>query len=214
MSSARSCPRRERSSGRASIEVSAPWYRRGAMDRRLAEPGPFSFLRRRTFLKLGVGGLAAVGGGIGGLAALRGSAPRIEGLRILDAHEHRTFQSIARAQLPSGGAFAAGADELQLAAAFDAFLADEGPENQSDLKTALALVEYGPVVFERRLTTFSNLGEEARLAHWRSWGESDLVLRRQVATAFRKFILLVGFDHPAAWGAIGYPGPSLWGAPR
>jgi hypothetical protein len=174
---------------------------------------PFLFLRRRTFLKLGVAGLAVVGAGAGGLVALRGSAPQVDGLRVLTSQEHRTLQNIARAQLPPGGPFAEGADELGVARAFDAFLADEGPENQSDLKTALALVEYGPVLFERRLTTFSHLDDAAREAHWRAWCESDLLLRRQVATAFRRFILLVGFDQPRAWASIGYPGPSLWGMP-
>ena len=173
----------------------------------------FSFLRRRTFLKLGVGALAVVGAGTAGLVGLRGAAPSIAGLRTLSAHEHRTLLHIARAQLPSGGAFAAGADELDIAKSFDAFLADEGPENQSDLKTALALVEYGPVLFAGSLTTFSHLDDAAREAHWRSWVESDVLLRRQVATAFRKFVLLVGFDRPEVWPAIGYAGPSLWGMP-
>lgn len=173
----------------------------------------FSFLRRRTLLKLGVAALAAVGAGAAGLVVLRGSAPSVAGLRILSALEHRTMQQIARAQLPSGGPFAVGADELDIARTFDAFLADEGPENQGDLKTALALVEYGPVLFDGTLQTFSHLDDAAREAHWRSWVESDLLLRRQVATAFRKFVLLVGFDRPEVWPAIGYAGPSLWGMP-
>jgi hypothetical protein len=144
---------------------------------------------------------------------LRGSAPAVDGLRVLDAQRWRTLGNIARAQFPEGGAFAAGADDIDVARAFDAFLADEGPENQSDLQTALTLVEYGPVLFERRLTTFSHLDEAARVEHWRSWCDSDVLLRRQIATAFRKFILLVGYDHPKVWPAIGYPGPSLWGMP-
>jgi hypothetical protein len=174
----------------------------------------FSFLRRRTLLKLGVAGLAALGTGAAGLVALRGSAPRVDGLKILSAQEHRTMLHIARAQLPRGGACAPGADDLDIARTFDAFLADEGPDNQRDLQTALALVEYGPVVFDGTLTTFSHLDAVAAEAHWRSWVESDLVLRRQVATAFRKFVLLVGFDRPEMWPTIDYAGPSLWGMPR
>jgi hypothetical protein len=174
----------------------------------------FAFLRRRTFLKLGAAGVAVVGGGALGLTGLRGSAPSVDGLRILSAQEYRTLTNIARAQFPSGGPFAAGADELDLVRKFDGFLADEGPDDQSDLRTALALVEFGPVLFDHRLATFSHLDETQRLDHWRSWCESTLVLRRQVATAFRKFMLLVGFDDPKSWTAIGYPGPSLWGVPR
>src|SRR6185437_10293734 len=122
-------------------------------------------------------------------------------MRILSAQEYRTLTNIARAQFPSGGPFAAGADELDLVRKFDAFLADEGPDDQSDLRTAIALVEFGPVLFDHRLATFSHLDETQRLDHWRSWCESTLALRRQVATAFRKFMLLVGFDDPKSWTA-------------
>ena len=173
----------------------------------------FAFLRRRTLLKLGVSAVAVVGAGAGGLLAMRGSAPAVTGLRILSAQQYRTLSHIAHAQFPAGGPFAVGADELALAESFDGFLADEGPENRGDLTTALGLVEYGPVLFERRAHTFSNLDEAARLEHWRGWCDSDVLLRRQVATAFRKFILLVSFDNPKVWPSIGYPGPSLWGPP-
>lgn len=174
----------------------------------------FSFLRRRTLLKLALGGFALVGGGAAGLAGLRGAAPAVDGLRILSAQEYRTLANIARAQFPRGGPFATGADDLDIARTFDGFLADEGPENQGDLKTALMLVEYGPLLFDGSLTTFSHLDDAARELHWRSWNESDTLLRRQVATAFRKFVLLVGFDRPEVWPAIGYAGPSLWGMPK
>jgi hypothetical protein len=168
---------------------------------------PFAFLRRRTLLKLGVAGLVAAGGGGAGLYALRGSAPAVDGLRILTAHQFRTLTSIASVQVPD-------ADAQALGRVFDAFVADEPKENQRDLATALGLVEYGPVFFERRLTTFSNLDADARLAHWSGWTTSDLALRRQVAAAFRKFLMLVTFDTPQAWADIGYPGPSLLGVPR
>jgi hypothetical protein len=76
------------------------------------------------------------------------------------------------------------------------------------------LVEYGPVIFERRLSTFSNLAPDERRRHWRGWMESDLAVRRQVSLAFRKFLHTVYFDDPAVWPQIGYPGPSLWGVPK
>lgn len=173
----------------------------------------FSFLRRRTLLKLGLGGLGALALGGGGLGALRGSAPAVSGLAVLDAHRFRTLLAIVEAQLPLEAASGAAVGE-RLARLFDGFLKGEHEENVADLKTALLLVEYGPVIFERRLSTFSNLPADERRRHWRSWMESDLALRRQVSLAFRKFLHVVFFDDPAVWPQIGYPGPSLWGMPK
>lgn len=175
--------------------------------------GPFGFLSRRRFLKLGLLGggamLTAGGVGVGSLFALRGTAPEIEGLAILSAHEYRTLLNLARTHLPPGGAFDEGADDAELARAFDGFLADEPKENIRDLKLAITLIEFGPVVFGGSFSTFSNLSDEARLAHWKSWIESPRLLQRQAATAFRKFFSLVFYDRPAVWPAIHYPGPVM-----
>lgn len=164
-------------------------------------------LSRRRFLRwaLGVGGVLI--GAAGGLLGLRGCAPRVAGLRILSEHEHRTVSMLARALFPVGGAFAFSAREVDLARAFDDFLADEPAYVQDDLKSALLLLEHGPLVYERRLVTFSNLSEAERLAHFEAWAASADPLRRQVATAFRRFLTLVFYDQPGTWSGIGYDGP-------
>lgn len=145
---------------------------------------------------------------MGGLA-LRGRAAHVAGLRCLTDHEFRTLTSLTRALFPPGGAFRFGADDAGLERAFDQFLAGEPEWNRADLKRALFLLEYGPVIFERRLRTFSRLPEAERLAHFQRWSESDTLVRRQVALAFRKFLTLVFYDRPGTWAAIGYPGPLL-----
>lgn len=161
-------------------------------------------LSRRRVLKLSLsaGGLLAMGGA-GGLWALRGRAPEVAGLRQLTAHEHRTFAALAEA------AFPAGAGRVDLARAFDTFLADEPPWNVEDLKRALFLLEFGPVIFERRLATFSRLPVAERLAHFERWAVSDSLVRRQVAVAFRKFMCLIFYDTPEVWPHIGYDGPPI-----
>ena len=176
--------------------------------------GPFAFLSRRRYLKLCLGAGGAVLLGASSLAALRGSAPEISGLSVLGAHEYRTLTALARVHLPEGGAFEQGAEGLDLARAFDQFLVDEPAENVQDLRRALTLFEFGPLLFDKRLKTFSNLSVAEQEAHWRSWSESDLLMRRQVAFAFRKFLSFVFYDTPAVWKHIGYGGPSLWGMPK
>ena len=102
-----------------------------------------------------------------------------------------------------------GADDLDLARAFDGFLADEPDFVASDVRKALLLVELGPLLFDRRLTSFSNLGAAEQLTHWQGWIDADSALRRQVALAFRKFLSLVYFDQDKVWPHIGYPGPKF-----
>jgi hypothetical protein len=167
----------------------------------------FRVLSRRRFLKWGLTGAGAVVAAGGGLFGLRGCAPSVDGLRTLSDHEYRTMAAIADAIIPPGGAFALGAAECDLARAFDTYLADEPAANVRDLKRALLLVEFGPVVFDLRAATFSNLSPEERRAHWDGWGASESEVRRQVAVAFRRFVALVFYDRPEAWAALGYPGP-------
>jgi hypothetical protein len=97
---------------------------------------------------------------------------------------------------------------VELARAFDEFLAGEPAANVRDLERALTLIELGPLIFDRRLTTFSNLAPDEQLEHWQAWITSDTLLRRQAALAFRKFFNLVFFDQPGVWPHIGYGGPS------
>lgn len=174
----------------------------------------FTFVSRRTFLKigLGAGGLVLAGGG--GLLALRGSAPEVKGLKVLSNQAYRTLANLARTDLPEGGPFPPGADDVHLARAFDAYLADEPANNVKDLGHALTLVELGPILFGDHLATFSHLSPADRLTYFRGWATSDLLLKRQASVAFRKFFGLVFYDKPVVWPHIGYPGPSYYGMPK
>lgn len=172
--------------------------------------GLFAFLSRRRFLKAGlVAGGAVLGLGGGGLLALRGRAPAVEGLVVLDAHEYRTLQSLVEVMLPVTDAVPVDPFPMDLPRAFDSFLADEPEHNVRDLQKALVLIELGPLVFDKKVTTFSRLPTEERAAHWESWAVSDSLLRRQVSIAMRKFFNLVYFDHEEVWPYLGYGGPSL-----
>ncbi len=170
----------------------------------MARPNPFEFIARRRFLKwaLGAGGLALSGAGAAYLSLL-GVARDAGPLRVLTDAEHRTLRSLVTTICGPE------ADEQResVADAFDAFLADEPPNIISDLKSALTWIELGPVIYDRRWASFSDLSQARREDHFTSWMESDDLTRRKVATAFRKFVNLVTYDTPDVWPRIAYPGP-------
>jgi hypothetical protein len=167
-----------------------------------------TLLSRRRALQalLGIGSLAA--GGTTGLFALRGSAPDVTGLRALSAQSFRTFKALAEAVF-SGGPPGMEDPSDELARMFDGYLADEPKWAQDEAQQGLSLLEFGPVIFERRLTTFSHLSISERIAHFEAWAESDNSIRRQAATGFRKFLFLVFYDRPKSWPLIGYEGPLI-----
>jgi len=111
--------------------------------------------------------------------------------------------------LPKTDAIPIDAAPMDLPRAFDNFLANEPKQNVKDLQKALVLIEFGPLAFDKRLTTFSRLDTAERTTHWNEWALSGNVLRRQVSIAMRKFFNLVYFDHEQVWPHIGYPGPSM-----
>jgi hypothetical protein len=175
-----------------------------------AQEGLFGFLSRRRFLKASlVAGGALLGVGGGGLLILRGRAPDVSALGVLDAHEYRTLRSLVEVMLPNTSAIPIDPTSMDLPRAFDAFLADEPEHNVKDLQKALVLIEFGPLLFDRKLTTFSRLAPTARSKHWEGWAVSDNLLRRKVSIAMRKFFNLVYFDREEVWPHIGYPGPSM-----
>ena len=174
-----------------------------------ARASSFAFLTRRRVFALGLASAGAVVLGGIGLSRLRGPVAPVAGLRVLDAYEFATLDALANTLFPAGGPFPEGADKAKLARAFDSFLADEPAENITKLRRALTLFEYGPLLYERRLTTFSALSPDERLRHFESWSTSVELVRRQVSLAFRKFFSLVFYDRPEVWPFIHYPGPSL-----
>lgn len=164
---------------------------------------------RRRFLVLSGSAAALSVGVVGSLGWLRGSAPEVAGLRVLSAQQYRTMATIARTHIPRGGAFDPGAEDFDLARLFDGYLADQPAADQRDAKLAINLVEFGPVIFERRAATFSHLSPDEQLAHWSAWGTAQAQTRREIFWSFSRFFGLTFYDHETVWPHIGYAGPSF-----
>ncbi len=175
--------------------------------RRMNDPSrPFGMLSRRGVIKAALASGGVLAAGAGGLFALRGSAPAVDGLKVLSAHGYRTMKHLAASCFPE---LRIEPPRLDLARAFDGYLADEPAIAQKEAGQALLLLEYGPLSFEGSLKTFSHLDHDAALSHFNRWSSADSLLRRQVAAGLRRFCSLLFYDHPATWAAIGYEGPAV-----
>ncbi|MBI2373988.1 MAG: hypothetical protein HYV07_08320 [Deltaproteobacteria bacterium] len=98
----------------------------------------------------------------------------------------------------------------ELARAFHEFVRDEPKARANEARQALLLLELGPVLFERRLTTFSRLAKSEREKHLvEVWMHGDSELLRRASIGLLRFFQLVYFDRADVWPSIGYPGPAL-----
>jgi hypothetical protein len=167
------------------------------------------YLSRRAFVRLGLGaGVLGASAGLG-LWWLRGTAPEVQGLGVLSAAQYRTLAALSQVHLPPCPSIAISGVDLDLARLFDTYLFDQPPADQSEAQLALQLVEYGPLLFDHRLVTFSNLSADQQLAHWTGWSRSSNATRREIYWSFARFFGLAFYDQERVWPAIGYPGPSL-----
>lgn len=162
---------------------------------------------RRRFLELSAAGSAALG--LSGLlpsgCATYPSPP--SGLKVLNGKEYSVLKALAARLIPRGGAFPAGAEDVDVARLLDDFMAGEDEENQKQFKTALALFEHGPLFFSFTPGRFTDLSDEGKDDYIRGWATSRLGLRRTIYTAFKKATFMTFYAQSTAWPVIGYDGP-------
>lgn len=189
----------------------------GVRDHGVRHDGTPELIDRRRFVRI-LGGAAGLVGLFGvGLVGVEGTRAGLSGPSHLSPRLRRAFLALAETHFPatedgpSDGAASVdgrpGGAASDLLDAFERYLAGAHPDDVRDLRRGLLLLEFGPLLFAGRLRTFSGSSPTQRLDHWRDWMESPVLLRRQVATAFRRFLATVYFDRPEVWPRIGYPGP-------
>jgi hypothetical protein len=93
----------------------------------------------------------------------------------------------------------------------DGLVAGLDPELSAPLPTLLRAVEWGPLLFDRRLSRFTRLAPEAQDASLRGWMTSRLALRRQGFEALRNLAFMGYWSQEETWGLIGYAGRLLQG---
>lgn len=181
------------------------------------EPSPPGRLTRRGFLRLG-GATAA----FAGLTQIRVIPPAAHaagartatagGPRFFDEQETEILTQLVERLVETGEPEAPAIRETRTVATIDALCRELDPALTSVLPTALRLFEWGPLLFEFRLSRFTRLDDAGKDASLHGWMTSRLAARRQGFLAIRNLALLGYYSQPETWPLIGYAGPLLSGA--
>ena len=78
------------------------------------------------------------------------------------------------------------------------------PSLQGQLRRAIRLFEWAPLVFIGRPTTFSRLSPSSQDAYIRTWSGSGFSLRRRVFRSLRDLALMGYYSQPDHRKSIGY----------
>lgn len=193
-------------------DLSAP-PRGGTYDPLMAHaPQPPGRLTRRGFLRLG-GATAALAGltqiRVIPPAANAAAAATTTGSRFFDAQETEILTQLVERLVETGEPDAPAVRETGTVATIDALCRTLDPELTSVLPTALRLFEWGPVLFDWRLSRFTRLDDAGKDASLHGWMTSRLPARRQGFLAIRNLALLGYYSQPETWPLIGYAGPLI-----
>jgi hypothetical protein len=169
-------------------------------------------LSRRSFLRY-----AAITGGLATLARLPPSPASAAtttgagGLHVLDADEAEILTAIVERMVHSGDPSMPAVRDTRAIATIDAALLELDEAVVSQLRWLLTLFQYGPPLFDLRLSTFTGMPPEDRDEYIRGWAESRFQTRRLAFRALKNLAMLGYYTQDATWRGIHYDGP--W-APR
>ncbi len=160
-------------------------------------------ITRRGFLKRSLGGTIALGaaGLLPAGCAKYPAAP--EGLRVLDSKEYAILNAAAAIYVGGGPA----SEGLDVAAFSDGVLSRLPEWVQKQVKQALALFEFGPLLFAFTPKPFTALDPGAQRAYVDGWAQSGIAFRRTVHWALRQLCLGGYYMQSGAWKVIHYDGP-------
>lgn len=166
---------------------------------------------RRLFLQRGLlGGALLVLGGAATLAGWPGKQFVEVAPQALRALTPRTFQVVVA--IAARVVVDPAADPVAVAHGVDRALAYASPDAREDLRKLLMLFENAlPGLLDFHVLPFTRLDPGAQDAVLARWRDSRIALRRGGYHALRKLCLAAWYATPAAWPAIGYPGPPNFG---
>jgi hypothetical protein len=168
-------------------------------------------LSRRSFLRY-----TAITAGLGTLARIRG-VPVAEAttvaaqLQIFSERQARVLAAIVERMVDSGDPSMPAVSDTRAVEIIDHTLTHVDESVQTQLQWLLTLFQYGPVLFDMRLATFTSMTPEDQDAYIRGWARSRFETRRLAFRALKNLAMLGYYSDDATWAGIHYTGP--W-APR
>jgi hypothetical protein len=173
-----------------------------------------SAFNRRSVLKFGVGGAAALAmGGVG--LYLQDTVMRTApaALRVLDERQYSILAAIAETLCP-GAPGLPDANVLQVALKVDHLLDRMDPADAVEFCQAITLMEnvITGLVFDQRVKTLSASSPSKRLRALDGWRTSRIYLRRKAFKAVSGMCMAAYWANPEVYAFIGYPGPPPLGA--
>lgn len=166
-------------------------------------------VRRRTVLKAGFAGAAALA--VGGLGlGLQGTALRAPSrpLRALNEAEYSVLAAIADRVCPGGGGFPSAAS-LGVAESVDELLATLDPATAGEIRLLLRLLENAlpGLLLDGRSRPFTACTPAQQDEALRAWQLSTLSVRRSGYKVLRSLCASAYYADPRVFAACGYGGP-------
>jgi hypothetical protein len=166
-------------------------------------------LSRRGFL-----GLVGSGSALASLASLRAlpaaaASGTMTRARFFGPSETEILTQVVERMVDTGEPGAPPVRQTRAIATIDTLCASLDPGATAPLPSLLRLVEWGPLLFERRFARFTHLEAGAQNVALDGWMRSRLSLRRMGFYALRNLALLGYWSQDETWPLIGYAGPLL-----
>jgi hypothetical protein len=166
-------------------------------------------ISRRGFLALAGSGAAFAS--LAGLRAVPAAALELAPgpAAFFLPRDREILTQVVERMVDTGEPGAPAVRETRTIATIDALCARLDPASTAPLPALLRLVEWGPFLFERRLSRFTGLDPAGQDAALRGWMTSGLALRRMGFFALRNLALLGYWSQDETWPLVGYAGPLL-----
>lgn len=169
---------------------------------------PAGGLSRRSFLRF-----TAVNAGLLTLSRLR-VAPALAApssvateLRVLTPHQAEVLTAIVERVVFTDADGMPAVRDTDAIATIDQALLQLDPAVQSQMGWLLVVFQWGPPLFQLKLSTFTGLAPEERDDYLRDWATSRSDTRRLAFRALKNLSMLGYYSQDATWKSIHYDGP-------